>query len=100
MRYDNYLNDHALANRIGAPNSAARFAAIYEVELRRCLFEHPDQYAYTSDEVAAVAGRMMDACHFRTANVNSPAFKATCKYMGIKHTQATIFSLMKDRFVK
>ena len=99
MKYDNYLADHAMANRIGAPNSAARFAAIYEVELRKCVFDHPEQYCYTSSDVAGVAKRMMDACAKRAANVNSPAFKATCKYLGMKSTQKAIFDLLKDRAV-
>jgi len=99
MRYDNYYADHALAMSIGAPNSAERFAAIYEVELRKCVFDCPEHFAYTSDEVASVAKRMMDACAKRTANVSGPAFKATCKYLGFKPTQKAIFELMRDRKV-
>lgn len=100
MKYDNYLSDFALANRIGSPNSAARFAAIYEVELRKCVFDNPEKYAYTSDEVAEVATRRMDACAKGMVNLNGPAFTATCKFMGIKPTQAAIHNIMKDRIAK
>ncbi len=68
------------------PTNYKRFKAEFQNNLFILVENHHEMYAYTVDEVPAVVHRMMP--HFGTGgcNINSPAIKATCKSLGIRHT--------------
>ena len=57
-----------------------RFMAVYERHLRAAHTANPSEYCW----------RMRDAIARGSMSKDSPAFKATCKELGIKHTYTAI----------
>lgn len=70
--------------------SEAKFREAYELALRAACTEHPDEYAYPADEAPAVVDKMLRAIHENKFNHAGRALRATCKALGIKHTQTAI----------
>ena len=64
--------------------------ALYLPHLTRCVQEKPELYASPVGAVPAVVARLRAAIEkagsFNAINKDSPAIKATCKTLGIKHT--------------
>lgn len=62
--------------------------------------EQPEVYAYPVAEVPNVCARLRAAIErgrsFRAINKDSPAIKATCKALGIKHTYTAIDAWLVD----
>jgi hypothetical protein len=100
----NHLEHGSIA--VGAPNSEARLAAermdrfdkfwqVYAEELALAVTKYPDRYAWTNTlDVPIVVNRMTAAYVKGSYNKDSPAFKATCKRLGIKYTYSGIKSWM------
>ncbi len=63
---------------------------VYTEELERAVEEHPDQYFWPIENIDRVAGSMRLAIERSSFNKDSPAFKATCKRLGIGHTYKAI----------
>lgn len=70
--------------------SESKFREAYEAALRAACTEHPDEYAYPADEAPKVVERMMRAIEENKFNHAGRALRATCKALGIKHTQKAI----------
>ncbi len=65
----------------------------YAIKLAECVREFPDQYGWPEDQVYKVADKMMDAVKnhgIGEVNINSHAFKRTCKEIGINCTYKAI----------
>jgi hypothetical protein len=73
-----------------------RFAAAYERNLRKAVIEHPDEYSWPVENVAAVAAKMMAALERGSANKDGRAFRATCKELGIAYTYKAIQRFLQD----
>lgn len=67
-----------------------RFMAVYERHLRAAHTANPSEYRWPIETLPTVLGRMRDAIARGSMNKDSPAFKATCKELGIKHTYTAI----------
>ena len=77
--------------------SLDKFFEVYAVELERIASEHHTDYpwfrgdaTYPAIPVATVVARMRAAVERNSHNHSGPAFKATCKRLGIKHTRKAI----------
>ena len=70
--------------------SLDRFMSIYEKHLYRTRSLAPQDYAWPESEFSAVLARMRVAIARGSMNKDSPAFKATCKELGISHTYKAI----------
>ena len=74
-----------------------KFFELYEIELERCAKESHMDYPwflgnanYPAIPVSVVAARMRKAVERNSHSHSGPAFKATCKRLGIKHTRKAI----------
>jgi hypothetical protein len=66
------------------------FTAVYPLKLKEAHTARPDLYAFPAEEVPTVAARMVEAVRRGSYNHEGPAFKATCKALGIPHTRKAI----------
>lgn len=84
----------ALVVSVATPNKEL-FKAAYVRHLKQCVRDFPGVYAWRESESEAVAARMLAALDRGDANINSHAFKRTCKEMGIKHTRKAIAEFLR-----
>lgn len=68
----------------------AKFAEVYERQLREAVTNYPDEYYWPVENVPIVAAKMIAAVRRDNYNKDSRAFKATCKELGIKFTYTAI----------
>jgi alpha-D-ribose 1-methylphosphonate 5-triphosphate synthase subunit PhnI len=76
------------------PGNFQAFMEVYEeklIEARR-----RGDYEWPESELPQVLARMRAAIERGTANKDGPAFKATCKALGIKHTYQAINSFIRN----
>jgi hypothetical protein len=66
------------------------FLATYHEQLRNAILTHPEEYAYPVSELEFVFARMTAAIERGSFSKDSPAFRATCKALGINHTYKAI----------
>ena len=67
-----------------------KFMAVYEKHLRVSHQERPADYVYPTSEIPVVLHRMRAAIERGSMSKDSPAFKRTCKELGIAHTYKAI----------
>ena len=67
-----------------------RFMVVYERHLREAHAANPAEYRWPIEELPTVLGRMREAIARGSMSKDSPAFKRTCKELGIKYTYTAI----------
>lgn len=72
------------------------FMEVYERHLRAAHKADPGIYAYPESEIPTVLVRMRAAIAKGSMSKDSPAFKRTCKELGIKHTYQAIAEYIKE----
>lgn len=70
------------------------FKFIYTIYLKRCIQTMPEAYAWSIENLPVVLERMNAALDNGSYLKDSPAFKLTCKALGIKHTYTAISEYM------
>lgn len=83
-----------MKSEFSTPNRQ-RFADEYTKALAECVADPKHGYFFGLDAVPAVAAKMIAATFDGTANYDGPAFKLTCKRLGIKHTRKAINAYVK-----
>lgn len=76
-------------------NNRDKFLKLYKENLIKSVIEKPDHYAWPLSELDLVFERMASAIDRGSFNKESPAFKATCKALGLKHTYTEINKFIK-----
>jgi hypothetical protein len=76
------------------PAQLDRFFSIYTRHLERCVRDRPDDYRYPVEKVPEVASRMRNGVEAGRASIEGPAFRATCKELGIKQTYKAIYEFL------
>lgn len=76
-------------------NALDTFMAIYAAQLEASMRSFPDDYAYGLGELPKVLERMRSAVTRGSFNKDSPAFRKTCKELGIKHTYKAIAEYLR-----
>lgn len=66
------------------------FLSVYARELASAHAAHPEQYGWPIEDLPVILQRMRAAILRRSFNKDSPAFKRTCKELGIPHTYKAI----------
>lgn len=67
-----------------------RFIGVYKEELEKSVRACPDDYAWALSDIDTVLERMTRAIERGSFNKDTPAFRRTCKQLGIKHTYKAI----------
>jgi hypothetical protein len=66
------------------------FLAVYGEQLGLARVSNPQDYPWPASELPAVLARMAAALDRGSFNKDGRALRATCKYLGIKHTYGAI----------
>lgn len=66
------------------------FIKVYERHLKEAVKADPDMYFYPYEAIPEVVQKIKIAIERNSFNKDSPAFKATCKELKIKHTYKAI----------
>lgn len=72
------------------PGNFECFMDEYAKQLRVSIEVNPQDYAWSVAEFDTVLARMRLAIERGSFNKDTPAFKRTCKALGIKHTYTAI----------
>lgn len=72
------------------------FFEVYAQKLAQYVRTKPERYDYSIDQVPIVVKKMRTAFLAGHANKEGPAFRATCKALGIPYTYKAIYTYLKQ----
>lgn len=73
------------------------FITVYRRNLARIRKEQPEVYAWPESMLETISERMAMAVRNGSFSKDGPAFKATCKELGLKYTYTAIGEYLNDK---
>jgi len=74
--------------------NADKFVSVYRAHLTRLRRENHKDYAWPLEDLPVVLDRMEAGIRRGSASKDGPAFRATCKELGIPHTYKAIYKFL------
>jgi len=85
------------AAKAAAMEPIDRFMAAYEPALYEALRKHPEEFAYTADEVPGFLPRWRQALLTEDFNHDGYAMRGACKRLGIKCTKQALIAFLRPK---